>query len=636
MPNESGQSTLFLSYAHADQAQAQRLATALRRAGFTVWWDALIEGGSSYAATIRDALSTADTVIVLWSRQSVDSDWVRDEAAQGRDRRRLVPLSLDGTPPPLGFGQIQVIDISRWNGRSNAPQFQSIRRALAAAISGAPAAPAGAIEAPVTRRHALALGAGAAVAIAGGGAFVAWKSGVLGTGSTSARSIAVLPFKNLSSDSAQSYLSDGLTEEVRSALSRNLGLMVLAPTSSNAARNMTGDAIAIAGKLGVGYLLEGTVERAGSMVRVSTALTNGRTGFNEWSQRVERRLDDIFVFESEIARTVASALSVRMATDDPSPGGTRNVQAYEAYLRGRALYNLAMDEETDRQARGNFEVALGADPKFALAHAALSRVLASIAAETSDASALKRLYSAAESEARQAIRLAPTLAQGHLALGYALFAGQLDIRGARPSYDQAYRYGRGDADIVLLYALYVVRGRRFEEARAAIERALALDPLNPRTHRAAGTIAYASRRYADAIVQYRRALELNPKISNAHALMADCLMELGRMDEARAAYAAEPAAMFRLRGQAVIEHRLGNRAAAEQALARLVSDIGDAAMYQQAEVLAQWGRADEALIRLRRAREIGDSGLSLIVTDPLLDPIVRNPSFVRFVKDLGF
>ncbi|MEO7365687.1 MAG: hypothetical protein ABIW03_05160, partial [Sphingomicrobium sp.] len=369
---------------------------------------------------------------------------------------------------------------------------------------------------------------------------------------------------------------------------------------------------------------------------VATNLTNGKSGFSEWSQRVDRPMNDIFAFESEVARNVANALSMRMATDAPAPGGTRDARAYEAYLRGKALYNAAKGEESDRQARANFEVAIAADGNYALAHAALSRVLASIAASSAEASELKPLYTQAVAEAQRAIELAPTLPQGQLALGYAKFAGFLDVRGARPCYDKAYRYGRGDADIVLLYAAYTARTRRFREARDAIDWALALDPFNPRTHRAAGAIAFASRRYAEAITQGRRALELNPKISNANATIGDSLLAMGKFADARAAYLNEPSAMFRLRGLAALEHRAGNQPAADRALSQLVSEVGDSAMYQQAEVMAQWGRADEAMARLQRARAIGDSGLSMIATDPLFDPISRDRRFTRFVKDLGF
>jgi TolB-like protein/Tfp pilus assembly protein PilF len=562
---------------------------------------------------------------------------VRDEAAQGRDRHRLVPLSLDGTAPPLGFRQIQMIDLSGWRGRASALQLDAVRRAIAAAM-GQPV-PLRAAEprgVGMSRRTAMTAGAGTVAVLAGGG-LIGWQTGLIGVRKAKARSIAVLPFKNLSGRPEQAYLSDGLTEEVRSALSRNAGLMVLASASSAAAsRDGGADAVSIARKLGVAYLLDGSIQRAGDMVRVATNLTNGATGFSEWSQALDRPLNDIFAFEDEIARTVSNALSVQMATDAPAPGGTRNVQAYDAYLQGKALYNLARDEATDRQAKADYEIAISADPNFALAHAALSRSLSSMAAEYAQAADLKTLYARAIDEARRSIAIAPTLAEGHLALGYALFSGRLDVQNARPSYDKAYKYGRGNADIVLLYAAYTARTRHFQEARDAIDWALALDPLNPRTHRAAGTVAYVSHRYADAITQAQRALELNPKISNANAAIGDSLMQLGKLAEARAAYLKEPSAMFRLRGLAALEHRAGNQPAADKALSQLITDVGDAAMYQQAEVMAQWGRADEAMARLQRAREIGDSGLSMIATDPLLDPISRDPRFTRLVKNLGF
>ena len=633
MSTDDPQPTIFLSYAHDDRVKARRLAAALERCGYTVWWDGLIEGGAQFDRSIREALDAADAVVVLWSQRSVELDWVRDEAAQGRDRRRLVPLSLDGSAPPLGFRQYQMIDISGWRGKAGAPQLEAIHRAIISVVGHGSPVPR-AQTASISRRRAIAVGAGTAATLAAGG-LVAWGTGLIGADPAAATTIAVLPFKNLSRDPDQAFLADGVTEEVRSALSRNNRLLVLAATSSETVRDEPGDAKSIARKLGVGFLLEGSIQRAGDVVRVATNLTNGRTGFSVWSQRVERQLHDIFAFESEIARLVSAALSVQMATDAPAVGGTRNIKAYEAYLRGRALFNLTKDEATDREARANYEIAIGADPNFALAHSGLSRVLAGIASNHAQPSELKLLYAAAIAEAERAIELAPTLPDGHLALGYARFAGNLDFRGARPSYDKAYRYGQGNADIVLLFAVYCARTRRFAEARTAIERALALDPLNPRTHRAAGVIAYASHRYADAILEYRRALQLNPAIANAQAGMGDALMGLGKMDEARAAYAAEPRAMFRLRGQAILEHRLGNQAAAERALAQLVSEVGDAAMYQQAQVMAQWGRADDAMARLERARAIGDSGLSMVATDQMLDPIAKDPRFVRFVKDMG-
>jgi TolB-like protein/tetratricopeptide (TPR) repeat protein len=626
--------TLFLSYAHDDEVQARRLAKALDEAGYNVWWDALIEGGTLYAKTINQALETADVVIVMWSATSVESDWVRDEAALGRDRNRLVPLSLDRTRPPLGFGQHQFINFRRWRGRQDAPEFRALERAIAAA-AGQEAPSRSARPTHISRRTAMLAGGVAAAAAIYGGTYLVIDRDWL-DGDDDQPSIAVLPFKNVGGDPQQAYFSEGLTEEVRAALVRLEGLRVLAATSSERAGEEKGDTKSIAKELGVGFLLGGSVRRSGDIVRIAADLIDGKTGFSLWSNTVDRKMTDIFAVQGEIARMVARALSIKIATEKPPPGGTENVEAYEHYLKGKSLYNLARDEDSDRQALAHYDLAIAADPKFAMAHAARSRVLASIAARYGKADELKPLYAEAIAAARRAVDLAPDMAGGQLALGYVLFSGKLDVRGAEPFYDQAYKLGHGDADIALLYALYCSRAGRADEAREAIERAMLLDPINARAHRAAGSIEYAARRYAGALPPLERSIELNPKITNSHAIIGYCLMQLGRLQEARAEFAAEPTNFFRLSGIAIIEHRLGNRAAAEKAMGSLISEMGDAALYQQAEVFAQWGRKDDAIAALTRAQAVGDSGLISIATDPLLDPLRSDARFASMIKQLGF
>jgi len=637
MQDRSGASdkavTLFLSYARADQAFANRLATTLEHAGYTIWWDALIEGGAAYSRSIAEALETADVVIVLWSSRSIESDWVRDEAGQGRERHRLVPLSIDGSKPPLGFRQYQVIDISHWHGRKNAPEIAAIERAIGLVLGGQDSA-----HAPepvrVSRRNMMIGASAAGIAVAGGGAWFAWERGLLG-GDETPLSIAVLPFRNLSGDRAQDYFADGLTDEVRTALTRIDALQVLAGTSSETAQDEADAPKTIAANLGVGFLLSGSVQRSGDTARISTDLVDGRTGFSRWSQSVDRKMTDIFAVQSDIARMVASAMSIQVATSEPAPGGTKNVQAYEDYLQGRALFNLAKDEATDRAALGSLDKAVAEDPKFALAHAARSRALAVIAGEHATAEEIKPLYSQAIVAARRAIELAPNLAEGHLALGYVTFAGKLDVPDAWPSYQRAYRLGYGNADIALLYALYCSRAGRPADAKAAVDRAVLLDPLNPRAFRAQGSVAYAARRYADALPPLRKALQLNPKMTFAHSLAGNSLLGLGKTAEALKEFEAEPEAQFRLPGIAIGQGRLGNRAAAEKAFADLQSEVGDAAVYQQAEVLAQWGRLDEAMQKLVRAREVGDSGLTYAATDVMLDPLRHDRRFIKLIKELS-
>jgi tetratricopeptide (TPR) repeat protein len=169
-----------------------------------------------------------------------------------------------------------------------------------------------------------------------------------------------------------------------------------------------------------------------------------------------------------------------------------------------------------------------------------------------------------------------------------------------------------------------------------MKRALLLDPLNPLIYRAAGSVEYAARNYEAAIPPIRKGLELNPRMSRANAAIGDALLMLGRLEDARAAYAAEPAEDPRLTGAAIVEHRLGNAAAARDAMTKLVADQGDSVLYQQAQILAQWGDRDASIARLQRALEIGDSGLIYARNDPFLDPLRKDPRFAQLLSSLGF
>ncbi len=625
---EKRRATLFLSYSHADRARAEAIGAALATAGIEVWWDALIEAGTAFAKSIEAALEAADAIAVLWSKTSVESDWVRDEAARGRDRKRLIPITLDGSEPPLGFRQYQTIDLTKWRGRTDEPAFVSVLRRIEA-LGGQP------LDRPVvarvqpSRRGVMGAGAGAAAVLAGGGGLWAWHAGLFGGPADLTRKVAVVPFANLSGDVAQDYFSDGLSEEIRGALARNNALQVLAATSSNTARAHKEDAVTVAKRLDVDYMLEGSVRRANDVLRISAELIDGKTGFSRWTNSFDRKLTDVFSVQSEIAGKVSEALTARIATDAPAPGGTTDFAAYQAFLRGRALFNDASDEAGYRAGLAQYDLAIATDPKFAMAYAGRSRSLASIAGSYAKAADVRPTYETAIAAAQRAVVLAPDLAEAHLALGYSLFAGRLAIKGAGASYDKAYALGRGNADIVLLFALYCARAGRADDARAAIARAVALDPLNPRAFRAAGSIAYAGRRYGDAIAPLQQALTLNPKITNAHGLIGFVQLQQGKLGEAKAAFAAEPNALFRLSGLAIVEKRLGNADAADQAMARLVFELGDSAAYQQAEVFAQWGATDQALDALETARAIGDSGLIYLTTDPLLEPLRRLPRFEK-------
>jgi TolB-like protein/tetratricopeptide (TPR) repeat protein len=637
-------STVFLSYCRSDQADAARLAGALSEAGFDVWWDHLIEGGAAFAKRIESALDGADAVIVLWSAKAVQSDWVLDEAARGRDLHKLVPASLDGTPAPLGFRQYQTVDLRAWRAGDDDRAMDALRRGVAAIV--APAAPADAahpragVRASDDGRRRLLLGGLVAAPLVGAGVFV-WQRFGGGASATTGNSVAVLPFENLSGDAAQAYFSDGLSEEVRSTLARNHALQVMAKSSSSRFRRREQEVTDIADELGVAYLLDGSVRRDGDRVRVSAQLIDGRTGFDRWSETFDRQLTDVFAVQSEIALVVAEKLSAFVAGAAPARdalsaiGGTTDATALDAYLRGRALYDLSVDEASDRAALALFDRALAADAGFAAAHAARARSLTAIANQYGDTAENATLYVEAVTAAERAIALAPALAEAHSTLGFTRFQGQLDARGARTPFERSIEIGAGEATVLARFAQYAARCGRFDDARRALSPALVRDPLNPLIHRAAGGIAYAARRFDDSLAPLRKALTMNPKLSRAHAAIGDALLNLGDVDGALAAYAQEPAAEMRTAGLAVAQTRAARRDDAAASRAALWA-MGDRVLYQIAQVQAEAGEINDALASLERARTLGDGGLVYARNDPFLDPLRREPRFASLLDTLGF
>jgi TolB-like protein/tetratricopeptide (TPR) repeat protein len=644
-PMEGAPISVFLSYSREDREKALPVIRALEGKGMQVWWDGLLEGGVAFARKTEDALENADAVVVLWSHRSVQSHWVKDEATRGRDRHRLVPASLDGAEPPLGFRQYQVLDLSKWKGREEAPEMEALVRAVTLAAGGVESAPSATLSSPpvASRRGLLIAGAVGGTALVGG--LGAWGLGLFSPHRLT-NSVAVLAFRNLSGDPAQEYLADGLSEEVRSTLARNPLLQVAAPTSTGKFKGHSAQVASIARQLNVAYILDGSVQRAGNMIRISAQLMDGKAGFSEWAQSFDRKLDDIFAIQSEIATTVAAALAARMATvgttlhakagSGASVGGTTVIAAYDAYLKGRAAYESAKGEDADRQALALFDTAIAVDPGFAKAHAARSRALASIAAVTTQASELRLLYESAIVSAQKAQTLAPDLADAYSALGFALVRGRHDMRAAREPFEQSRALGWGDADVLTRYAGYCIDVGRTKDAEAATKRVLTLDPLNPRVYRVLALIQSVDGRYEDAIASIQRALAINPDMAGAHAAIGLAQFRLGSLDKARQSYDRESFGLFRQTGLSIIDYKRGDKAAADKMLAAILAEYGDNALYQKAEILAQRGDAAGALDALERGHEIGDAGLLLMRNDPYLDPLRSNPRFIRLLKQMGF
>jgi TolB-like protein/tetratricopeptide (TPR) repeat protein len=354
---------VFLSYSREDQATARRFAEAFQQAGLSVWWDQTLTAGEAYDEVTEQALKSARAVVVLWSKSSVASRWVRAEATIADRNGTMVPVMTEPCERPVMFELRQSEDLSAWTGDVKDPAWRSflagVRRMVGRDRSAAgakpdvpPAAASAPVPAPDPFRRVRSLLATAAVLIAAlVGAWLFLKAqGRTTTTATAAAavsapstatapadegpSIAVLPFVNMSSDPEQEYFSDGLSEELLNELTRVPKLRVIGRTSSFAFKGKNQDLRSIGETLGVNHILSGSVRKSGDRVRINAQLINPIDGSQVWSDVYERKLEDIFAIQEEIARTVAQALRLTLATG--AVGGTRNFAAYDEFLAGRA------------------------------------------------------------------------------------------------------------------------------------------------------------------------------------------------------------------------------------------------------------------------------------------------------------
>jgi TolB-like protein/Tfp pilus assembly protein PilF len=623
--------TLFVSYARDDRVRAQRLIAVLEKQGYELWWDAKLEGGAAFADSISSALKSADVVLVLWSASSVISDWVRDEATIGRDRKRLVPIGLDASEPPLGFGQYHAIDLTHWRKRSDSAEIRAIVRAIDAIVSGTPST--GSVVDSMTRRSLLVAVGGGAMVVAGGGAILAWQQGWFGPSGGEDHSIAVLPFKNLGGDPAKAYLSEGLTEEIRAALKRIPALRVVAATSSNIAAASGESTVGIARKLGVAFLLEGSVQLAGKTLRIGVDLTDGRTGFSKWSEQVDRPLADIFAVQREIAETVAGAMAARISTATPEVGGTRNVTAYQYYLQGRRTFFAAANPSDDLDALALLDLAIAADPEFAKAHAMRARILTRRGGDSGVPTDARSYKEQGLQAANHAAKLAPGLADAYLALSFARSI-RLEFKPAKRAIERAVELAPADADVLRVYSNHMLNLGEIAVARHAATKAAALDPLNDRTYFMLGDIELGALQYRAAMSQFEKAKVLNPESRFISSRLALCLMFTGETEEALKHSEKEPAPFMRHMILAIIRRKLGDQAGSIREFEQLKKS-GPLVSYQVAAVLAQWKDIEAAVEALERALEAGDPGITQAKTDPLLIPLHGHPAYDGILRRVG-
>jgi adenylate cyclase len=328
---------VFVSYARPDEPQAARVADSLRAQGFAVWRDDELPAHRAYAEVIQERLQSADAVVVLWSAEAAQWQWVRAEADDARNAGKLVQARLDASLPPIPFNQIQCADLSSWSGDLTAPGWRRLVASVEA-LAGSPAP----LEqsSPRARRQQV--------------------------------SVCVLPFANMSGEAEQEYFSDGISEDITTDLSKVSALAVTARNTAFQFKGQSFDVCDVARKLGVSHVLEGSVRKAGGRLRITAQLVDGGTGDHVWADRYDRDMTDIFAIQDEISKAIVDALKIKLLPDEKkaiADRGTSNAEAYNLYLMARqqwvsgAYGNARRDQTITRICRR----AVALDPNYAQA-----------------------------------------------------------------------------------------------------------------------------------------------------------------------------------------------------------------------------------------------------------------------------
>ena len=460
-------------------------------------------------------------------------------------------------------------------------------------------------------------------------------------GASAARSIAVLPFVNASPDPDNEYLSDGITDELIDALAQVEGLRLASRTSVFALKGKPLDVRAIGAILDVSEILEGTVRRSGQDLRITVQLTSTEEGSLIWSHRYDRRLDDVFAIQDEIARTIVNTLratSFRESTAQPISRGTENVQAYGLYLRGRYAWNKRTQTGVT-EAIDYFEQAIAADQEYALAYTGLADAYA-LHIDYRNV-AVHEGFDLAKSYARKALELDDTLAEAHASLAWSLFIYDWDWEPAGAEFRRAIELDPQYATAHQWYGFLLASQGRIEEALIEAHTAQELDPASVSIRRSLGYVYFYARRYEQAKYHLSRAIAMNPDAEESYRVQGLIMTYAGDLDEAervlREAIDLPGAATYTRVTLAMALAKAGKRDYAEETLAFLEQKQRDdyVSPVELASLHIALGSVDKALDWAERACQERRGWMAYVNVHPVLDPLRKEPRFLALIEKMG-
>ena len=457
------------------------------------------------------------------------------------------------------------------------------------------------------------------------------KKNVLAAG---APSIAVLSFSDLSASKDQQYFSDGLAEELINDLAKIPGVRVVARSSAFQFKGKNEDVRSVGQKLGVANVLDGSIRREGDRVRIMAELIKADDGFQLWSATYDRKIDDVFKIQDEIARATTAALRVKLVgsgsgTFVPSERAA-NPEAYQAYLQAQAFFRSGEDKGNIDRALASADEAIKLDPNYAPAWALRSRILDVMAAYSM--TNMADGYARAREDAMRAISLNPGLASGYLALGWIQIMYDWDWEGAENSSRKAAELEPGSVEVLRYRSSLARTEGRLDEAIELYQKVLALDPLSARSYSSLAGQLYSAGRFDEANAMLQRALELNPQKEHDQFMRGQILLAQGRPREALAEIDLEQSEVSKLLGQALAYHALGQPHDSDAALQRLIATHQQDCAYQIAQAYAYRSETDKAWEWLDRSYRQRDGGLMSVKIDPLLKGLRQDPRYIHLLK----
>ncbi len=454
------------------------------------------------------------------------------------------------------------------------------------------------------------------------------------------RSVAVLPFVNMSADPENEYFSDGMTEELISALTRTAGLRVAARSSVFAYKGRNEDARVVGRALNVEMVLSGSIRKAGTRIRLAAQLTTVADGYQVWSETFDRELSDVFAVQDELSQAIARVLRVRLAPDRGRGGqqGTDNVEAYTHYLRGRFHWGRRIEAELLKGLE-HFQQALRLDPEYALAEIGVadSYNIMGFYGWMHPKEAFPRAIAAAD----RALALDDSLAAAYSSRGYVRLYHEWSWAEAEADFRKAEAMAPGYATASHCYGNLLVVRQRFAEAEAAMRRAVASEPLSMISNAAIGWSMYYAGRFEDAIAQYRAVIELDPTFALGHLWLGDPLVVTGDFDGA----VREFETAIRLMHRSAIAvaglaraHMAAGREREARALIAELDELGTrrfVPQYDIAMVLAAGGDRDGAFARLERASAEREHSMVFLAVDPALASLRDDPRYPPIQARVG-